>query len=160
MENLELGALQEWITSAEVSEEEKKRVQEDAKRAFAAQQQVFSNQKKNKELADIVSKILKEFFHYDNVIKNLANYLDIKNLDKLKIIFLPVLEKKFSKVADYIDYLEKNLSNLSQEDKQIIYEVIKTEKIWTNWDKLRKENKHSEFLTHIETELTRILWWN
>jgi len=55
--------------------------------------------------------------------------LDIKNLDKLKIIFLPVLEKKFSKVADYIDYLEKNLSNLSQKDKQLIYEVIKTEKI-------------------------------
>jgi len=104
-------------------------VQEDFKKAFAAQQQVFSNQKKNQELANIISKILKEFFHYDNVIKNLANYVDVKNIGKLKIIFLPVLEKRFSKVSDYIDYLESNLNNLSKEDKQLIYEVIKTEKI-------------------------------
>ena len=158
MENLEIGALQEWITSIEVSEEEKKKVQEDFKKAFAAQQQVFSNQKKNQELANIISKILKEFFHYDNVIKNLANYVDVKNIGKLKIIFLPVLEKRFSKVSDYIDYLESNLNNLSKEDKQLIYEVIKTEKIWTNWDKLKKENKYSEFLSSIESELTRILW--
>jgi len=57
MESLDLASLQEWISSWEVSEEEKKKVQEDAKKAKKIKKQIQTRQAKQVEYANFLFKM-------------------------------------------------------------------------------------------------------
>ena len=160
MEQLDLGALQEGVGSAsEVSEEDRKRVQKDWKKAFAAHQAVKKDQQANVEFSNFMVQVVTKFFDYTKVIEYLFDYLDNpqKSFPKLKIIFQPILDNKFSKVGQYIEYLQAYKKELWKKDINLIFEVIKSEKIWTNWDNLKAQNKYNEFIQNIETELKKIL---
>jgi len=160
MEQLDLGALQEGVGGAsEVSEEDKKRVQEDSKKAFAAHQAVKKNQQANAEFSHFMVQVVTKFFDYTKVIEHLFDYLDNpqKNFPKLKIIFQPILDNKFSKVGQYIEYLQAYKKDLGEKEINLIFEVIKSEKIWTNWDNLKAQNKYDEFIQNIEIELKKLL---
>ena len=139
-EELNLWALDEWWASwKEVSEEEKKKVAEDGKRAQQAHKQVKDMQIKNTEFALFLSRVLKRYYNNEiivNLLYELLHNLE-KNEEIIKIIFAPfVLESGFSKISDYVDYLKENKNTWNEE---LIFEVIEHEKLWweTLWHNLK-----------------------
>jgi len=160
MEQFDLGALQEDIASnAEVSEKEKKKVQENNKKAFVAHQAVKKSQQANAEISHFIAKVVIKFFNSQKVIEYLFDY--IKNIEedfsKIKVIFQPILSNKFKRVWEYLDYLNAQKNSLTKEDFNLIFEIIKSEEVGTNWDNLKAQWKYDEFIQNIEAELRRIL---
>ncbi len=141
-------------SSAEVSEEEKQRVQEDAKKAAAAKQQVKANQKDNAKKAKFLEKILEKFYYNDSVLANVFSYIVDWKYEKLYAIFNPVLENKYSKVSEYVDYLLKT-GFIDKDDIKLILEVVKSKKIW-NISNL-SQDMFNELIKSVEEELQKNL---
>lgn len=161
VEDLDMQSLWENAEAWEASEEQKKKVSEDGKKAQKVRKQMIDNQVKSKEFAFLLSKILWRYYDDPFIINYIHNFLlDIEKYQKmLYYIFIPFLEweKKFEKVNDYVEYIKKNIkSNLKMENLELIIYIIELEKIWwdTFWLNLKnKESKYKIFLEEIKNQL-------
>ncbi len=155
MESLDLASLQEWISSWEVSEEEKKKVQEDAKKAKKIKKQIQTRQAKQVEYANFLFKILEKFPNEEKILEYISNKVfDLdKNFCKLKAIFLPIVENENIKVSDYVEFIKKSSCKFWKDDVDTVYYLISNRFVWleTFWNNLW--DKKNEFLKEIRKEL-------
>lgn len=163
MENIEIWQLSEWFWSQEISEEDKKRVQEDAKKAAQVKKQIKNKQKKYSEYANFISLVLSRFSDDKFVISYL--YDSLGNLDKeftkIKNIFEPIIltQKYGYSLSDYISFLKEYWKSLSDKDVSLVMYLINKKLIWNEWfwKKLDKdENKKKQLLEEIKMELLKI----
>ena len=109
MEELNLAFDESWAGSekvSEVSEQDKQKVRDNSWKAAAVKKQIQADQKKNAQIAEFLSAIVKEFYD-TKVIEELVpllSELDV-HFSSIKTVFEPILEQKYTKVSDYIDYL-------------------------------------------------------
>jgi len=158
MENLDIWALQEWVwTWTEVSEEEKKRVQEDIQSAQQTQQQIKKQQKENKEKMKFISKVLEKFFDNEKIISYLWDQLkDLdKNYFKLRKIFYFVDWEIPDSVSEYLEKLW--WISLDKDDQNVVLSVVKSKKIASKeyWSNLNEEHFNALIET-VKEELLKI----
>ena len=162
-EELNLWALSEqWESGGEVSEEEKKKVQEDSKKAKQVKKQIQTQQIKAKKLADFLSKVLRRYFENEELIVLLYNYLH--ELDKreqdLYTIFWPFINwENFQKVSDFVDYLKEK--EIPSEYTNLLLKLIEAEKLWGEqlWSNLKDEDSeisYEDFMKQLEQELLKM----
>ena len=154
-EELNFWALNEWWwTWAEVSEEAKKKVAEDGKKAQQTHKQVKQMQVKNAKFALFLSQILQRYYNNEIIINLLYELLhNIEENEKIiEVIFSPfVLWEWFASISDYVDYLklQKNKGN-----HNLIWEIIEFEKLgwkslWSNLKKGRTEISYQDFKKEV-----------
>jgi len=162
MENLDIWQLSEWFWSQEISEEDKKRVQEDAKKASQVRKQIKSQQKKKTEYAVFIALIFSTFSDDKEILNYLMEILP--NLDtefvKIKSIFEPILNQEHNySLSDYVNSLKRYWRELSNKDVNLVMHLIKKKLIWNEefWDKLDKDKaKKNQLLEEIKMELSKI----
>ena len=160
MEELNLAFDESWAGSekvSEVSEQDKQKVRDNSWKAAAVKKQIQADQKKNAQIAEFLSAIVKEFYD-TKVIEELVpllSELDV-HFSSIKTVFEPILEQKYTKVSDYIDYLGSQ-DKLSKKYFKLILAIIKSEKVGHNWDSLKQNGKYDDFMESVKDELNSIL---
>jgi len=152
-----------WNPNQEkVSEEDKKQVAEDAKKAKVAHKQIKKQQKKNNDLAVFLSKVLWRYYN-DSQIINYIHWMlnDINKTEKLLYnIFSPfVLDQDIpDKISSYVALIKSNSKKLEDEDVELIWNIIEVEKLgwkvfWKNLKSERSEISYKDFKKQILEEL-------
>jgi len=152
-----------WNSNKEkISEEDKKQVAEDGKRAKAAHQQVRKQQKKNNDLAVFLSKVLWRYYNNSHIINHIHWMLnDINKTEKLLYnIFSPfVLDQDVpEKISSYVALIKSNSKKLGDEEVGLIWNIIEAEKLgweifWKNLKSGRSEISYRDFKRQIIEEL-------
>ena len=152
-----------WNSNQEkVSEEDKKQVAEDGKRAKAAHQKVKKQQKKNNDLAVFLSKVLWRYYDNSQIINHIHWMLNkINKTEKLLYkIFSPfVLDQDVpGKISSYVALIKSNSKKLEDEEVELIWNIIEAEKLgwelfWKNLRSGKSEISYKDFKKQILEEL-------
>lgn len=152
-----------WNSNQEkVSEEDKKRVAEDWKKAKAAHQQVKKQQKKNNDLAIFLAKVLWRYYNNSAIINHIHWMLNnIKKTEKLLYnIFSPfVLDQDVpEKISSYVASIKSNSKKIEAEEVELIWNIIEAEKLgwdvfWKNLKSWKTEVSYKDFKKQIIKEL-------
>ncbi len=152
-----------WNSNQEkVSEEDKKQVAEDWKKAKAVHQQVKKQQKKNNDLAVFLSKILWRYYNNPKIINHIHWMLNnIKKTEKLLYnIFSPfVLDQDVpDKISSYVALIKSNFKKIEDEEVELIWDIIEAEKLgwevfWKNLKSDKSEISYEDFKKQILQEL-------
>jgi len=161
-EELNLASLDDQNSSQEVSEKDKQKVTEDAKKTKQVRKKIKDSQLKWKEIASFLAKILWKYYNNWFIINIVHSFLEniYKEYKSLVIIFSPFLEQttKFTKIHDYISYVKDNIKTLNENHIELIVSIIEFEKLWWEifWTTLKKEDSdinYEKFIKELKLEL-------
>ena len=152
-----------WNSNQEkVSEEDKKRVAEDWKKATSAHKKVKNQQKKDAGLALFLSKILWRYYNNPEIINHIHWMLNnIKKTEKLLYnIFSPFVQDQDvpDKISSYVALIKSNSKKIEAEETELIWNIIEAEKLggevfWKNLKSNKSEISYKDFKKQILQEL-------
>lgn len=163
IEDISLAWLSESWNSKEVSEEEKKKAEEDSRWAARAKKQARDSQKKSRDIAIFLSKVLWRYYNNWAII-NIIHWL-LESIESeewnLYIIFSPFLNLEsydFTKTNEYVSYLKSKMKKINNTHIELVLLIIESEKLWWKdfWKNLKDSKnleKYNDFLREVKNNL-------